>query len=252
MKKLIIFLLIIFSSIAYGSPRLLIQFSDSSVHQGSIVKARLSLDADSFQQLDVQKLKGQTLADTIYLHSVDSFIRRTGEGWLDADAYVIFVKPPESKQLLHKNGQSEIQVVLNDIEVIATEAPQQFIFGDFSAPGNRKYFFWILLFVGIVSGTLIGLTVARKIKHKRLQKKNRLALKTELLEVKTFEDAVNVWQKKQIYLKEFPTLEPGFLNFQTVLFKSLFKPKQTESEKLEVINAYKSVSQSVQEMKDGV
>lgn len=252
MKKLIFFLLIIYSSIAFGAPRLLIQFNETSVHQGSIVKARLSLDADSFQQIDIQKLKGQTLAETIYLYGVGSFIRRSGEGWLDADANVIFVKPPEGKQLLHKNGQSEIQVVLSDIDVIATEAPQQFIFGDFSAPGNRKYFLWILIFLGVVAGCLIGLTITKKINHKRLQKKNRLALKNELLEVKTFEDAVNVWQKKQIYLKEFPTLEPGFLNFQTVLFKSLFKPKQTESEKLEVINAYKSVSQSVQEMKDGV
>lgn len=252
MKKLIFILLIIFSSIAYGSPRLLIQFSEPTVHQGSIVKARLSLDADSFQQLDVQKLKGQTLAETLYLHSIDSFIRRTGEGWLDADAYVIFVKAPEGKQLLHKNGQSEIQVIISDIEVIPTETPQQFIFGDFSAPGNKKYLFWIMLFAGLVAVSLVSFAVFRKIKKKRLIKQTRMALKNELLEVKTFEDAVGVWQKKQIYLKEFPSLEPGFLSFQNVLFKSLFKPKQSETEKLEVINAYKSVSQSVQELKDGV
>lgn len=237
---------------AYGAPRLLIQFSDSTVNQGSIVKARLSLDADSFQQLDVQKLKGQTLAETIYLYSTDSFIRRSGEGWLDADANVIFVKPPESKQLTHKTGQTEIQLVLSDVEVIPTEVPQNFIFGDFSAPGNKKYFLWFMILIAVLSATFIAYYLYGKFKQKRLKKINREALKSELLEVKSFDDAVNVWQKKQVYLKEFPALESDFLSFQSVLFKSLFKPKQSESEKIEVVNAYKSVSQSVKEMKDGI
>lgn len=240
------------SSAVFGAPRLLIHFPDPNVTQGSIVKVQLSMDADSFQQIDIQKMKGQTLAETVYLYNVSSFIRRSGESWFDAEALIVFVKIPENKNLLHKSAQSEILLNLSDVSVKPTEAPQSFIFGDFTAPEKKKYLLWLVSFVLLLLLGVFGFTINKKIKLKKERKKIRSSLKSELLSVNSYEDAVKVWQKKQDFLKEFPSVEKSFLDFQGVLFKYVFKQKQTDLEKQEVLNSYKAVSQSVQELKDGV
>jgi hypothetical protein len=87
-----------------------------------------------------------------------------------------------------------------------------------------------------------------KKRRKLLQEKMKIAqqLKMELLGGKNFEEVVVLWKKKRIFFEHFEHVREPFQKFELVLNKYQFRPVQTETEKIEVMEAYRKFSRSVE------
>jgi hypothetical protein len=237
-------LLFIFSSSAFAGAKMQIDLSSAVVKQGSLVDAVVRLDGASVQQIELQKLKGVSLADTIYLHQVAPLIR-SGEVF-EADAKIIFLKVPEGKPLTHKIGENDISITWSDVEVQPTEAPAQLLFGQFEIPG-RKRILEILagfLILGLVAFGVYRLNQIRKKKSALLR--IRADLRDKIMSAREYQDVVTLWQQKSDLLKEFPHLSDPFKELEKVLFKYQFKQSQSETEKAEVMKAYRDFMTKVQ------
>lgn len=234
------FLLLTFLSLeAFGAPKITLKFTDPKVKQGSLVDAVINLNSETTQKIQYGQLKGQTLGGSFYIYQAKPLMTKGNWETLESDAKVIVVKIPENKPLIHKLGDDSIEIDWDDVEFLPTEVPKDFIFGNFEVPARKDLFKWLIIILVIVGLSLGGFRAYKVYKTKSDSKKKKLSLKSEVTGAKSYEDVVNLWKKKLLYTKEFPHLEEHFRKLEAVLFRYQFKPSQTETEKVIVMNAYK-------------
>lgn len=244
--KIFLILLILISTNVLAAARMEINFSSDKVKQGSLQKSLIKLDETSAQVIELQKLKGQTLGETLYIYSVSPLLRKDGGSTFEAEATVIFVKVPEQNKLGYKTPQTDIEVTWNQVEVIPTEAPQELLFGTFTIPSKMKLLTWFLLLSAVVVLVIAGIKGRKLLLNKKALKIRKLNAKAEILSAKEFSDVVHLWQKKHSLFREFPHIEEPFKDLEKVLYKHQFKPFQTETEKIEVMNAYREFTNRIE------
>lgn len=252
MIKYIIFFILVCSQVAFGATNLTLQFSSAEIKQGSLETTKLLLNADAVQKISLQKLKGQTLGDTIYIYGVSPLMRKEGSNSFEADAKVIFVKIPETNTVAFKQDAEDLLVTWGNVKITPTEAAKGFIFGNFEIPSRPKIILWasILIGLGLISGTVLW--GRKKLQHKAALKAKSKALKTELLSAKTYPEVVDVWKKKHSFITAFPQIETSLKDFEVVLFKYQFKPRQSEVEINAVMEAYRDFVRKVEGGLSGV
>jgi hypothetical protein len=244
--------LLLVSQIALAEVRLKLSFSQDEIKQGSVQEAMLTVDMQSAQYLEIQKLKGLTPQDTIYFDKLSPLISNNKDATFEAQVSVIFLKVPDQNNLQFKLGESEVRISWNDIKVIPTQGEPTFIFEAFSIPGRRNITFWVLtLLILIVTGGL-SFFIYQKIKLRQSAKQQRRLLREELLSANTYEEIVKVWQKKFHYQVVFPHTADAFRNLEKTLYQILFKPSQSEEEKKEILQAYRKFVSDIQGGFDGV
>jgi hypothetical protein len=229
--KFIILYLLVFG--VHAAPEIIIHHKESQVQQGHISDAVLELTANAVQSVDLQKLKNKNLSETLYIQGLSPLVRR--DNTFAADAKVIFLKVPDAKTLTTEN----ITIKWN-VQVIPTEPSKDFLFGDFSAPARSKLMIWPGAILLIVSIAFSCFKVKQKWNQKQLHKSKLKNLRNQIFNANSYDEIVGVWNKKQAFLIAFPFLKDSFKELETVLFKHQFKPRQTQSEKDEVIDAYKT------------
>lgn len=242
--KIFFIFLIIFSNGIFAAAQMHIDLNAAVIKQGSLVDAVIRLDSNSVQQVELQKLKGVSLGETLYLYQVSPLLR-SGDSF-EADAKIIFLKVPEGKYLIHKLGENEVSISWSDVEVLPTEAPVQFLFGKFEIPGKKRVVeisILLLIFSFMIFG---GLKLKRRLKKKKELRKIRSGLKDKVMSASEYQEVVSLWQQKVLLTKEFPHLSDHFKELETVLFKYQFKQSQNEIEKMEVMKAYRDFVNKVQ------
>ena len=237
-------LLLIFCTQVYAAAQMQLDLSSSVVKQGSLIDAVVRLDSNSVQQIELQKLKGVSLADTIYIYQVSPLLR-SGESF-EADAKIIFLKVPESKPVIHKIGEKDISVSWSDVEVQPTEAPEKFLFGQFEVPGRKRILEILAALIAFGLIVLVIYKLSQKSKKKKALRQLRAELKDKVMSAREYPDVVNLWQQKALLQKEFPHLADPFKELEKVLFKYQFKQSQNEIEKAEVMKSYRDFMTSVQ------
>lgn len=252
MSKYLSILFILFTFSALGAPRIMLKFNDAKVKQGSVVDAVIGLNSETTQKLQYNQLKGQTLGETFYVYQAKPLMTKGSWDTLESEAKIIVTKIPENRPLLHKLGTDTIEIDWSEVEFIPTEVPKEFLFGTFEVPTRLELMKWALgaLALGIVA--LISFRGYKKYKLRAEKKAKRRSLKASLSQPSTYEDVVSVWKTKPTYVKEFPHLEAHFKELERVLFKVQFKPSQTETEKAEVMKAYREFVTNSQGGFDGV
>lgn len=232
-----IIILLTFSLNLFAAAQMQLDLSSAVVKQGSLIDVIIRLDGNSVQQVELQKLKGVSLADTIYLYQASSLVR-SGDKF-EADGKIIFLKVPESKPIIHKIGTSEISINWSDVEVQPTEAPAKFIFGQFEIPARRRI---IEILAALFALSLIGFGIYKyneKSKQRKALRLKKAALKDKVISAREYNDVVALWQDKAVLLKEFPHLQEPLKELEEVLFKYQFKQSQNEVEKAEVMTTYR-------------
>lgn len=244
--------LLLFTVSAWADPTLRLLFPDVDVNQGEIIEVQLIVEADG-ANLEWQKLKGSVHADTIYILDLSPFMKKEGRPEFEAEAKIIFVKVPKTNELKSKIGTTPITVKWDPVTINPTEAPQGFLLGNFEIPRPGKLLLWIGALIFLLTLVFGGYVIIRpKMLAKREKKQRRLALKRELLGCTQFSDAVTLWQKKHVFISEFPVIEDPFVEFEKIINKHQFKPRQSEAEKIEVMEAYGSFRTKIQGGLDGV
>lgn len=246
MKIFVLLLTILISSNILAAARMEIIFPADKVKQGSLQKSLVKLDETSAQAIEIQKLRGQTLGETLYIHSVSPLLRKDGGSVFEADATVIFVKVPEQNKITYKTPQTDIEVTWNQVEVVPTEAPQELLFGTFTVPSKTKLMTWFLILITAIVLIVAGFKGRRHWLNKKAVKTRKLETKAEILSAREFSDVVGIWKKKHILFREFPHIEEPFKDLEKVLYKHQFKPFQTETEKIEVMNAYREFTNRIE------
>lgn len=243
MKIVVLFLLI--SLPAFAAVRVDLEFASSELVQGDPTEARLTIDESS--TLPVQSLKGKTIGKVLYFLDVSPLMKREGAPVFEAQAKVIFVKPPESQGASEVLGGQEIILNWGKLSVRPVEASQELIYGEFTVPEKVRWLLWVGLTVLIVGAAFfVGRFTYRRVSSKRALKARRDALKQEILGARNYEDIVELWKKKQTYFKEFPHVRDAFDKFEEVLNRHQFKPRQSEAEKIEITEAYRKFLRSVE------
>ncbi len=234
MIKLILVLILVTTN-AWSRVSLELVLDKPSVKQGEIVVGRLIVKQTDGQAI-LGGLKGKKFGKALYLLQVSSFMGK--QGHLEAETKLIFLAVPQTAAASEVINGEEVFINWNNIEVMPTESPKSFLLGDFVIPARKKLFQWLLIGLGIllIFGTTIFL---RRSYLKKQDKKKRITLiKNELLNCNTYNDIVDMWNKKQVYIEAFPDLDKNFKNLETVLFKYQFKAQRSETEIKEVISAY--------------
>ncbi len=238
-KILLLFLLLI--SQAWSAEKLTIGFTAQEVRQGSLVKAKLFVPPEMVN-VPVQKLKGETAAETIYFHQISPLFKKEGSANYESDVQLIFTKVPESNHLTIKVNDLPVDLEWNSIQVIPVETPEGMLWADFTAPDffeGKLTWIWISLLIIILAAG--GYFLWTKIDKRTKEKARKQKLIDEFKSCQSYDDVVAFWKKKRIFIKDFPHLEATFPDFEIVLFKYQFKPVQTESEKSEVLTAYRNL-----------
>ena len=251
-KYVILFLIKILFVITSAEAEVVLSFSSDKIKQGNLEAAILKVDLETAQQFPIQKLKGETVGDVIYFHNISPLIRKNDDGAFYADATVIFAKVPEKNSLAYDSGNGQVTIVWPQIEIINTQADQKLIFADFTIPGRKNVWLFVLSSLILVFISILGWIFSKQWKTKRLLKKKKQDLKQQLISAASYEEVVTVWQKKSQFLKEFGHLEEAFQDLEKTLFKYQFKPKQTDSEKEEVMKAYRAFTQKTEGGLNGV
>lgn len=252
MKRIFFFLFIVLSQTAFSAVGLHFDFTQKAVKQGKIENAILQMDENSVQKVELQQLKGQSLGDVIYLLDVSPLVKKDGGSKFESEAKVIFLKQPEAQVLVHKFSGLDIAVTWSQIEVIPTEATKELIFGQFEIPSRKKIFIWITTLLILIIGMGFFLKYRRRLQEKKNILIRRKKHKAELMEAKEYTQIVHIWMQRDIYLKEFPEIHEAFKKFEATLFKYQFKPYQSEAEKAEVEEAFRSFIGHVQGGLSGV
>lgn len=247
-----LFLCLIFVSFhAWPKVSMDLHFEHQEVQQGNIESAKLILETDGVQKVQLQKLKGQTLGELLYLYDVSPLMKREGAGF-EADAKVIFVKVPEGKTITHKLPQDELVISFGNTSVKPTEVPEKFIYENFTVPSRPKIILWTSILIALVFIGFYGHKLYRSIQKKKTLRQKRSLLKSELYAGEDYQGIVALWLRREVFLKEFPHIEDAFRKFEVVLFKYQFKPYQTEVEKTLIVDAYRSFLQESMGGFDGV
>ena len=246
---LLLFILSLFHPAVAG---IHIEFKEKSFKQGSLQAAKIIIDTETARSIKLQDLQGESLEKIVHIQSVDSVIENKNNSSWSSDAIVIFLKVPVQRSLTYKHQGRDIPVSWNEIEVVLTEAPKEFLFGTFEVPSKFKILFWILIL--LLSVILIAFIIyfRKKWKIKKVMRLYKKKIRDELLAASQFQDVVMIWQKKRDLIKEFPHLEEPFKELEKVLFRYQFQPHQSESEKSEVLKSYRSFLDKIQGGLDGI
>lgn len=248
---LFIFLLMSFSSLA-GVLKLDIRFPEGKIKQGAIVPVKLIFDLPASQGLPINKLIGQTLGGTFYIFKVKPLLTKDNWTAFESEAEIILAKVPEAKPVSYKSGNDEVVITWNDVEFVPTEAPKEMIYGNFEIPSRAQILKWFSILAVILVLLGIGWKIKQKVSLKKALKMRKAAIKDQLVSAREYIDVVKVWEKKSEIMKEFPLIQDNFKNFESVLFKYQFKQSQSETEKIEVMNAYREFINKSQGGFDGV
>lgn len=246
MKRIIFFLFIILSHSAFAAVGLHLDFTQKALKQGKIEDAVIQMDENSVQKIELQRLKGQSLSDTIYLLDVSPLVKKDGGSKFEAEAKVIFLKKPEGQVLLHKLSGEDVAVTWSQVEITPTEASQGLIFGQFEIPSRKNIVIWLISLLTLVFGIAFFLKYRRRLQEKKNALMRRKKHKAELLEAREYSQIVHVWMERDIFLKEFPEIQEAFKKFEVTLFKYQFKPYQSEAEKAEIQEAYRAFMDHIQ------
>lgn len=248
MKKILFILLFLLSSSVLATVGMHIDLANSTIKQGKVEQATLRLDEGAAQQILAKKITGLNLENTIYLLEVGPLSKKN-DGY-EANAKVIFLKVPESKVLQYQG--SKFPITWSPVEIIPTEASQNLIFEQFTIPTPKNILLWISL---IILTLLIFFAVMRfrRIQQaKALQRKRRISLRDELMKGTQYSEVVDIWKKRDLFLAEFPEIQQHFKMFEQVLFKYQFKPFQTETEKIEIMQAYREFINNIRGGLNGI
>jgi hypothetical protein len=207
-----------------------------SVNQGELTEASLSVI--STEGMELQKLKGQTIGKTMYFYDVSP---------IGAQAKVIFIQVPNGSTIEGTVDGKQVVLDWSGTEIIPTEAPKELIFGTFDVPKNIKWALWITVGLAIaLLAFFAGRAIFLKQKRKRTVKERLKRLKSEILERKSYEEVVELWKQKHEIIKTFPHIKGPFDSLQETLNRHQFKPRQSESEKIEVMESYRKFCRSVE------
>lgn len=251
-KNYLVLTVLLFSLSVHASVAMHLDFHSPKVKQGHIESATIKLDETAIQNVELQKLVGSSWGDSIYLYSVGPLLRKNGEANYQSEAKVIFLKSSVEQPLIHKINENEIQITWSNVEVIPTEAPKELIFGQFEIPSRKKIVIWLSGLLFALLGTIAVLKYRKTVQNKKYQRKKKIELKNKVISATEYSQVVQIWQEKATILKVFPQLSEPFKTLETVLFKYQFKPSQMESEKAEVMTAYRTFVEQVQGGFDGV
>ena len=248
MKKIII-LLVFISLSAWSKVGMILVPDSSSIKQGEIVRARLLIqETDGTSSLS--GITNKNIGEVLYLYHVGPFMMK--QGVLESEVKIIFSKVPTSNQVTETIEGEPITIRWSDLKVIPTQQPEGFQFGNFEIPQTMK---WIPWAIGLLIVLILLLIVAKF--NRRLGQKKRLKdlqrkLKDELLGADGYEGIVQVWQKKRIYLQQFPALEENFRTLEQTLFKFQFKPQRNESEMAAIKTSYESFKRDISGVLNGI
>lgn len=248
MKTLIVLLLIIISNLSVlAASDLKLVFDQPLIKQGELVNAKLIVPLNQMQGFNFSKIENSSLADTLYFMEVSPLIKKEGKELLEADTKVIFTKVPKTAGLSGKIHGEEISLFWNSIEVQPTEGTQELLFSSFEIKKKSQYIFWIVLIIVLLIIFFVLLRVIlTKQKKKKAHKENMIRRKEELLACRDYEEVVKIWQQRQEYFSLFPHIIEPFQKLEKELYKHQFKPKQTEQEKIEIMDAYRTFKRSVE------
>jgi hypothetical protein len=243
---MICFFIFFLSINAWSADRLQLIFEGNEIKQGSLVSARLLVPGESLN-FPVQKLKGENVAETIYFQKLSPLMRKDGSSAYESDVIVRFTAVPPAPMVSGKVGNNDFQLEWNSIKVIPIEAPGKMLWADFTAPDFFEQN-WLKLLWGIliIPVSFLGFSAWKKITARKKEKRRKSQLAEEIRGCRTYDDVVNLWKRKHVYLKEFPQLEAAFHTFENVFFKYSFKATQTEREKEEVVSAYRKLLEDSQ------
>lgn len=235
--KLFLFFLIL-SAEVLSMDKLALFIPQSEINQGALVKATLIVQPEAIN-FPVQKLKGETVGETLYFQQLSPLLKKEGSVAYEAEVNVIFTSVPENRAISGKIGDKELVIEWNEIRINPVESTGKMLWADFTAPdifeGNWRWV-WITLVIILLSSG--GYFVWRKVSRTKREKIRKQKLVSEILAYSTYDDIVSFWKKKHTYLREFPEIEPNIRTLEETLFKYQFKPTQTEDEKGKVIQAY--------------
>lgn len=242
-----IVLLILLSLPSFSAIKLGVSFYDQNVKQGEIASAKIVIDPQSMQKFGLQKLKGQTLAETLYIYDVSPSMKKEGQNDYESEAKIIFIKVPETTEVKQNVDAEEVTLAWGDITVTPTEAPQGFVFGNFEIPRVGKWALYLLigLLVAGFAGSL-GYWLSKKSKIINEKKRRIQEAKAQVLSCSSYEDLVNLWKKKHHFIELFPHIKEPFLRFETTLNRYQFKPSRSEKESEEIMAAYREFKSSVE------
>lgn len=235
----------LFSLPAYSAIKVEMDFSASNVKQGELIESRLEIQ--NAENLQISKLKGQSIGKILYFYDISPLMKREGAAYYEAEAKVIFINTPKSKIVQEVVNGQDVELNIGNIEVMPTEGAKSLIFGKFSVPERATWIIWAIsgVLIAIILG-LLGWSVTRTFKRKRKEKQRLVDLKNEILGCRNYEEVVNLWKKKHQLFKEFPHIEDSFLKLEEILNRYQFKPRQSETEKIEVVESYRKFSRSVE------
>lgn len=229
-----------------------IRFPEGKIKQGAIVPVKLVFDLPASQGLPINKLIGQTLGNTFYVFKAKPLLTKDNWTAFESDAEIILAKVPEAKPVTYKSGNDEVMITWNDVEFVPTEAPKEMIYGTFEIPSRAQVMKWLSILVIVLVAVFAGWKIKLRLDLKKSLKVRKAAIRDEIVSAREYSDVVKVWQKKSNIIKEFPKVENHFKDLESVLFKYQFKPSQSESEKIEVMNAYRDFIAKSQGGFDGV
>jgi len=251
-KILFFFLIIIFTNSATASVSLEFTMQSSEVKQGSIEKSIVVLDQVAVQKIGLQKLKGQTLGEVIYIHSVGPLLKKDGSNLYESEIQLVFIKNPSNNVLLHKFENQELKIKLNDINFISTEGAEKLIYQDFFIPDRKSIIKWALSFISAIVVIGIAFFVYRKQKTKKLIRQEKMQVKNKLFQAMNYDEIIAIWISRTEILNTFPHIVRPFKKFESVLYQYQFKPIQTDEEKEIVESNYREFLKEISGGFDGV
>lgn len=237
--------LMLFSLSVFAEIKVEMDFSETTFSQGQLVRSKLQIAPSG--QLNLSMFKGQTIGKTVHFYDVGPIIKRENTNTFEADARVIFIKVPEGHQIQETIGTEPVTINWGAIKVLPTQESPQLLFGTFEVPARVRWVAWLIII--LCSSISIGCAVwiiLRKVNKKKLEKRRFLDLKNEILGCRNYEDVVALWKRKHILMKEFPHVREPFLAMEETLNKHQFKPRQSEAEKIEVVESYRKFTRSVE------
>lgn len=240
--KVILFFLIL-SPEVLSMDKLALFIPGSSVNQGALVKATLIVQPEAIN-FPVQKLKGETVGEAVYFQQLSPLLKKEGSVAYEADVTIIFTSVPENRAVTGKIAGQDLVLEWNDIRINPVEASGKMLWADFTAPdffeGSWKWVWITLIIIPLLGGAFF---LWKKYDRKRREKERRRKLSEEFLACSNYEQIVEFWKKKHLYLGEFPEIENKYRTFEETLFKYQFKPRQSELERELVVQAYKKLTE---------
>ncbi len=237
MKVILILVLILLSSTTWARVVIEVQPQKTIFNQGEILEAQIRL-RDQATALDLSLLTGKNIGETIYFLEIDP---------VKSYAKIIFTKVPTTQQVMENFNGQEVTLIWPNVEVLPTQEPKSFLFGEFTIPTPLKILYWIM-----GAGLCLFLTFFilrwRKIrKEKKTVALKRKKLLQSLVSASSYPDLVNLWEQKKLYLQEFPQIEQAFLQFESTLFLYQFKAHRTQRELDEIDAAYRKLKDFIQQ-----